>query len=120
MTSTPPPPTGDTEPTWQQPGFDASQDAPLEGPVYSASGAPLVPRPVSPPPSVTETVVTTIGGLVWPVMILLAIMGQIGWWPAMLIALVSSVVLGNVGAHLKARRRALGRGDVGDDQGELR
>jgi len=43
-------------------------------------------------------------------MILLALMGAIGWWPAILIAIVSSTVLGNVGGHLKSRRKALGRG----------
>jgi hypothetical protein len=43
-------------------------------------------------------------------MILLALMGVVGWWPAILIAIVGSTVLGNVGGHIRSRRKALGRG----------
>ena len=78
------------------------------GPV--ASGSVIVPAVTTAPPSVVETAVKTVAGVVWPVMILLALMGAIGWWPAILIAIVSSTVLGNVGGHLRSRRKALGRG----------
>jgi hypothetical protein len=59
---------------------------------------------------VVETAIKTVAGVVWPVMILLVLMGAISWWPAILIAIVSSTVFGNVGGHLKSRRKALGRG----------
>jgi len=102
--------TSTQRPQWQQPDLAAQggDEAPLEGPVYSASGAALTPRRPASPPSIAETVVNTVAGVVWPVMIVLALMGQIAWWPAVLIALVTSVVLGNVSGHLSARRKALG------------
>lgn len=71
-----------------------------------------MPRPRVAPPSVTETFLGTVAGLVWPVMIVLAIMGVMGWWPAILVAIVASTVLGSTRNHLKARRRALRRGAV--------
>ncbi|MBI4901560.1 MAG: hypothetical protein HY829_13945 [Actinobacteria bacterium] len=61
------------------------------------------------PPSATETLLGTVAGLVWPVMIVLAIMGAVSWWPAILVAIIASAVLGNTRNHLKARRRALDR-----------
>lgn len=105
------PSTGEPEPQWRQPSFPTENDpkaAPVEGSV--ASGSVIVPRGGVAPPSVVETAVATVGGVVWPVMIVLALMGTIGWWPAVLIAIVTSTVLGNVRRHLKARRKALGRG----------
>ncbi len=105
------PSTGEPEPQWRQPSFPTENDpkaAPVEGPV--ASGSVIVPRRGAAPPTVAETAVATIGGLVWPVMIVLALMGAVDWWPAILIAIVTSTVLGNVRGHLKAQRKALGRG----------
>ena len=105
------PSTGEPEPQWRQPPFSSENEpkaAPLKGPV--ASGSVIVPAGTTAPPSVVETAVKTVAGVVWPVMILLALMGAIGWWPAILIAIVSSTVLGNVGGHLRSRRKALGRG----------
>lgn len=74
------------------------------------------------PPSAVETTVRTLSGLVWPVMILLAVMGVVGFWPAILAAIVTSTVLGNVGRHLKARRKiaALPRRITPGEQGTLR
>lgn len=103
--------TGEPEPQWRQPSFPSENKpkaAPVEGTV--ASGSVLVPAGTTPPPSVVETAVKTVAGVVWPVMILLALMGAVGWWPAILIAIVGSTVLGNVGGHLRSRRKALGRG----------
>ncbi len=111
------------EPQWQQPEFQPPPPpygALVEGQVYSGSSphAQLVPPRASLPPSVPETVLQTVNGLVWPVMIVLAIMGVVGWWPAVIIALVSNVVLENVRRHLRARRRALGaRPDDGTQDG---
>ena len=81
----------------------------------------IVPAGVVPPPSVLETTVRTISGVVWPVMIVLALMGTVSWWPAILIAIVTTTVLGNVSGHLKARRKALTRSRriTPGDQGRL-
>ena len=106
-------PTGEPEPQWRQPSFPSDDDpkaAPAEGPV--ASGSVLVPRGAVPPPTVMETTIATIGGVIWPVMILLAVMGAVGWWPAILIAIVTSTVLANVRRHMKSQRKALGRGQT--------
>ena len=108
-----PPQTGEPEPQWQQPSFspeNGSKPSRVEKPVVS--GSVIVPRGRIAPPSVVETTIATVGGMVWPVMIVLALMGAIGWWPAILIAIVTSTVLGNVRGHLKARRKALGRGQT--------
>jgi hypothetical protein len=107
------PPTGEQEPQWRQPSFP-SENAPKAEPVGSrvTSGSVLVPKAVTPPPSVVETTVRTVAGVVWPVMILLAVMGVVGWWPAILIAIVGSTVLGNVGRHLRSRRKAIGRANL--------
>jgi len=105
------PSTGEPEPQWRQPSFPSENKpkaAAVEGTV--ASGSVIVPAGTTAPPSVVETAVKTVAGVVWPVMILLALMGAIGWWPAILIAIVGSTVLGNVGGHLRSRRKALGRG----------
>ncbi len=111
------PPTAEPEPQWQQPSFSPGSEAgslgngakpsPLPSPF--ASGSVIIPSTSVPPPSVAETMIATVAGVVWPVMIVLAIMGAVGWWEAILIAIVGSAVLGNVRGHLKARRKALGR-----------
>jgi len=107
-----PPPTGEPEPQWQQPSFspeNGAKPSPAEKPVV-VSGSVIARRVGVAPPSVAETMIATVGGLVWPVMILLALMQAVGWWPAILVAIVTSTVLGNVRRHMKARRKALGRG----------
>jgi hypothetical protein len=115
------PPSGEFEKEWQQPDFqgDVAPPAPLEGPVYSASGSQVAPYT---PPSVAETVLSTVSGLVWPVMILLAIMGRISWVPAIIVAIATSVITDNVKKHLRARRKALSRGAVPerDERNDLR
>ncbi len=124
MTTTPS--GGQSEPQWQQPEFQPEPPpyaAPLEGQIYSGqSGQELVPRPVYPPPSVPETVIRTISGLMWPVMIVLAISGVIGWWPAIIILIATNVVLENVRRHLRAQRRAIAarENQPGDPEDGLR
>ncbi len=70
------------------------------------------------PPSVAETTLATVSGLIWPVVIVLAIAGFLSWWPAILIAIVTSVVTDNVRKHLRQRRRALGAAPDPDNGGE--
>ncbi len=104
-------PQDEQEPQWQQPSFDAGAPAEtVRGEGLVVSGPLIVPAEPPMPPSAMETAVNTLAGVIWPVMIVLAIMNTIGWWPAILIAIVTTTVLGNVGGHLKSRRKALGRG----------
>jgi hypothetical protein len=105
------PSTGEPEPQWRQPSFPSENEqkaTPVDIPV--ASGSVLVPATPIAPPSVVETTVKTVAGVVWPVMIVLAIVGVMGWWQAIIVAIVASAVLGNVGGHLRARRKAVSRG----------
>nr|WP_300150742.1 hypothetical protein [Propionicimonas sp.] len=101
MSSQPPEP----EPQWQQPAFRPEENPEAPPPVVVPPAE--VVRPTL-PPSGLETALATASGLVWPVLILLAIMGYIGWWPAVMIALITNVVAENVRKHLRQRRRALG------------
>jgi hypothetical protein len=101
---------GEQEPQWQQPSFQPGKEpGPAPSEPVVASGSLIVPFAAVPPPSAIETTVRTISGLVWPVMIVLAIMGGIDFWPAILIAIVTSTVLGNVSRHLKAQRKDVAR-----------
>lgn len=120
MTSTPP--VGEPEQQWQQPAFGSQGSEPQF--FTPDPGQAVVPAPAnnpvrySRPPSVAESVVATLAGLVWPVMIVLAIMGVVGWWPGVLVALVAGVVLGNARRHLRARRKALGRVPIVEERNE--
>lgn len=90
---------------WQQPQFQP--DEPPAG--QPVSGEVVVPGEPAPPPSVAEGVLRGVAGVVWPVMILLAILGYVGFWPAIIIALVTSSVLGQVTRTMSQRRKALAR-----------
>ena len=116
MTSTPP--VGEPEQQWQQPAFvprEGADDVVSGEIVPTGPSSAVAPRTVSSPPSVAESVVGTLAGLVWPIMIVTAIMGGLGWWPAIIIALVASAVLGNVRQQLKWRRKAITKGDTPDE-----
>jgi hypothetical protein len=110
VTSTPP--VGEPEREWQQPPFQQPSFPQQPDPAPSGNDVPypsqvVVPRPVMPPPSLAETVVGSLAGVVWPVMILLAVFTHIGFWPAIIFALIASTVLGNIRGHLRSQRRAL-------------
>jgi hypothetical protein len=99
-------PQGEQEPQWQQPSFQPGKEpgpAPSEPPV--SFGSLIVPAAAVPPPSVLESTVRTISGVVWPAMIVLWLMGAVSFWPAILVAIITTTVLGNVSRHLKARRK---------------
>lgn len=103
---------GEPDPQWQQPPFQgaAPQDVPVESPV--TSGSLIVPREPRLPPSVAETVVKTVRAVLWPALILLAIMGVVDWWPAMFVTMLATIILSNVGRHLKEHRKATARGEL--------
>lgn len=105
------------EPQWRQPPFEPPADEPAEPPV---SGELLLPANAAPPPSVVESTLRVIAGVVWPIMIALAIFGIGGWMGNILIAIITSVVLGNVGEELKRRRKAAYRLPPSASSGDLR
>ena len=89
------------EQQWQQPSFVPRQE---QTPVVS--GQVLVPREQLPPPSAVENVVSTLAGLVWPVMVAIGIFTGFPFWTALIIAFVASAVLGAVKRQLRSQRRA--------------
>jgi hypothetical protein len=69
------------------------------------SGNVLVPGEQPPPPSAVETIVSTLAGLVWPVMVVIGIFTGFPFWTALIIAFITSSVLGAVKGQLRASRR---------------
>lgn len=118
------PPSGEPEPRWQQPPFQAGGATPYEPnrdeptddvPSYGGSEQPVsgyvvpVAAPV-PPPSAVETVIGTLARLVWPVAILLVIFTHLSFWPVLITAIVVGTILRALKGNLRQRRRAIGTG----------
>jgi hypothetical protein len=101
------PPVGEPEREWEQPAFGSNEDDVAGGHGVVVPQPMQVPVTYSAPASVAEVVVSSLAGVVWPVMIVLAIFGVLAWWPAIIIALVASAFLGNIRGQLRSRRRAL-------------
>lgn len=57
------------------------------------------------PPSGLESVINVINGVVWPVLLGLALFGIGGWVANVVIAIVVSSLLGAISAELRRRRR---------------
>ncbi|MCC6496597.1 MAG: hypothetical protein IT193_10120 [Propionibacteriaceae bacterium] len=105
------PQNSDAESQWQQPPFQpsgqGSEEAPLEGRLVvpeSLSAGMLVPRR---PPSALESIINVVNGVLWPVLIGMALFGIGGWVGNIVIAIIASSLLGGVSAELKRRRRYL-------------
>jgi hypothetical protein len=97
------------QPDWDSPIDESEQDPPkptgeLAEPL---AGGVIVPvsRPAS--PSVVESGLRVISGIVWPVAIVLAILGFGGWVLNMALAFVVSALLGNLATELKRRRKGI-------------
>ena len=105
------------EPQWLQPPFEPLADEVAEPPV---TGELLLPANAGPPPSVVESTLRVVAGVVWPIMIALAIFGIGGWMGNILIAIITSVVLGKVGEELKRRRKSAYRLPPAPGSGDLR
>lgn len=90
---------------WTQPDFASQPDAApstppvVTGPILLPAGAP------PPPPTALESGLRIVARLVWPVMILLALMGG-SWWMNILIAIIASTILDQVVRELRRRRLA--------------
>lgn len=99
-----------SEPQWKQPNFtdESKPEASFTEEAVSV-GSVMIPATATPPPSVAETVCSTLAGVIWPVMIVAAIMGAVSWWLGILAAIAVSIVFGSVQEHLKSHRKALGK-----------
>ncbi|HRA07076.1 MAG TPA: hypothetical protein PKV13_10735 [Propionicimonas sp.] len=103
-------PTEEPQGRWHQPPFAPGSD-PADAPVVSGSvvvpGEPAVPASA---PGVAESMLNVVIGVIWPVAILLGVLGVGAFMMNVLVAIISSIVLGQVAKELKRRRiaRALG------------
>ena len=92
-------------PEWQQPPFTPpAEDAPV------VSGQVVVPGEQPAAPSVLESGISMVTGLIWPVMIFLGIFGRIPFMVAIFLAIVASIILGRLAKHLRQQRLAQLRG----------
>lgn len=113
------------EPTYQGPVLDPTapgqptfnqvfgQQAPAFNPHLVVTSASL------PPATPAESAIRVIGGLIWPIAILLAVIGAVHWWPAILMAIIASAVLKRTSGELRRRRIASAQ-QLRADQQDLR
>ncbi len=105
--TTPPP----DQPRWQQPDWTEATPAEEADPILNPPPAPplsgsiIVPRTPTPPPSVLESTLNVVTGVIWPAAIALAIFGYGGWVSNILIAIVASALFGGIAGEMKKRRR---------------
>lgn len=105
--TTPPP----DQPRWQQPDWTEATPAEEADPILNPPPAPplsgsiIVPRTPTPPPSVLESTLNVVTGVIWTAAIALAIFGYGGWVSNILIAIVASALFGGIAGEMKKRRR---------------
>ena len=118
---------GDAESQWQQPPFDpaAGQPGPA-GPggglaVPASSMSNLVPADRQ-PPSVLESTLNVVSGVIWPVFLGLAFFHIGNWGLNVFAAIVVSSLLRGIATELKRRRRYLppAAGELPPSVGDLR
>ncbi|MGV8910668.1 MAG: hypothetical protein ACOH1Y_16955 [Propionicimonas sp.] len=119
---------GDAESPWQQPPFDPAAGQPGR----AGFGGGLVVPPNSMgnlvpadrrPPSVLESILNVVSGVVWPVFVALSLFGiGYGWVGNVFAAIVASSLLRGIATELKRRRRYLPphAGVVPPAEGDLR
>ena len=100
----------DAEPEWTQPPFEPIEDRANAGSRYVAipgqsASSFLVPADRHDPPSVLESTINVVNGVLWPVLIGLAFLGVGSWWLNIFAAIVASSLLGGIATELKRRRR---------------
>ena len=99
------PPTEEPQFQWQQPKFDQPTDG-VTDPIPTVTGRIIVKNEPTPPPSRLESTVNVVAGLVWPVAILLAILGYGGFFLNVVVALIISSALKSISRDMKRRRNA--------------
>ena len=102
---------GDAESQWQQPPFEPEVQR-INGPGEVIdpghfAGHGLVPLEDRRPPSVLESALNVVNGVLWPVFIGLVFLGVGNWWLNIFAAIVSSSLLGGIVTELKRRRKYL-------------
>jgi hypothetical protein len=75
-------------------------------------GQGLVPIEERLPPSVLESTLNVVNGVLWPVLIGLVFFGIGNWWPNIFIAIIASSLLGGISTELKRRRKYLPPADM--------
>lgn len=103
---------GDAESSWQQPPFEPEQQSLHPGTADvvvpgQLAGYGLVPAEERRPPSVLESTLNVVNGVLWPVLIGLVFFGIGGWVLNIFIAIVASSLLGGITTELKRRRKYL-------------
>lgn len=97
----------DDESQWQQPPFQPAEPSgavPDEQPAdQEVAGQVLVPRERR-PPSVLESSLNVLNGVLWPVLLGLALFGVGNWVANVVIAIVASSLLGGISSELRRRR----------------
>lgn len=107
-----PPRSEDAESEWTQPPFEPMQDPANAGshsvaiPGQSTSSY-LVPADRHGPPSVLESTINVVNGVLWPLLIGLVFFGVGSWWLNIFVAIVASSLLGGIATELKRRRKYL-------------
>jgi len=99
---------GDAESSWQQPPFVPEQEPaqPATGEIL-VPGQGLVPVEERRPPSVLESTLNVVNGVLWPVLIGLVFFGIGSWMLNIFIAIAASSLLGGIANELKRRRKYL-------------
>jgi hypothetical protein len=103
---------GDAESSWQQPPFVPEQESaqPATGEVVVPGqfvGQGLVPAEERRPPSVLESTLNVVNGVLWPVLIGLVFFGIGNWVLNIFVAIAASSLLGGIATELKRRRKYL-------------
>jgi hypothetical protein len=103
---------GDAESSWQQPPFDPEQQAPRPAPGEVVAhrqfaGYGIVPVEDQRPPSVLESTLNVVNGVLWPVLIGLVFFGIGSWMLNIFVAIVASSLLGGISTELGRRRKRL-------------
>ena len=103
---------GDAESPWQQPPFVPEDQAPQPAPGEVVvpgqfAGLGLVPAHERRPPSVLESTINVVNGVLWPVLIGLVFLGVGSWMLNIVIAIVASSALGGIASELRRRRKYL-------------
>jgi hypothetical protein len=102
---------GDAESQWQQPAFEPEVQR-INGPgdpvdAGQFAGQGLMPVEDRRPPSVLESTLNVVNGVLWPVLIGLVFFGVGNWWLNIFAAIVASSLLGGIATELKRRRKYL-------------
>ena len=108
-----------SEQSWEQPTFAEPTAPPVSGEVLSGGMVPGMTRVVVAPPSQEEATLRTIRRLVWPVALVLAIVGG-HLVPVLVLAIVVSAILRRRVWELASRRLAMHSAPSAEQGADLR